>query len=516
MPIICQLCDKQYDTVISGKHLKNVHGISSVEYKAQFGKDSLSTQEYRDLRRGMSSGENNPNFGNKHTDESKQLMSEKLSGRVPHNKGKKVTDPEELQKIRDMVAKREEHYKEIGHPNVGKTLSEETKEKISISVKEYVEKHNIEILERAKIIRQTKIDNGYFDTVKNKTFEKLTNIWNNLGYNVEQHTPEHYIKLTCNKCNNIVVRNKDSNINPFVCVNCFPKKSVSEAELELYNWVSCNLNLKIIPQDKSILSNGFEIDIYIPDLSLGIEYNGLYWHSEKVGKNKWYHVTKHNKCLEKNVRLIQIFEDEWIYKKEIVKSRLLHIFNISNNLDKIYARKCTIEKISSTIAKEFHELYHIQGRGSGTIAYGLKYNNNLIAVMDFAKLSISKGQEHIENHWELTRFSVIGHIPGAASKLFKKFIDEYNPESIISYSDLRWNTGNVYLKLGFINSGNTTPNYWYIQGDKRYHRFKFRKDQLVKDGYDENLTEALIMEERGFSRIWDCGHTKWIWTKNKG
>lgn len=89
-----------------------------------------------------------------------------------------------------------------------------------------------------------------------------------------------------------------------------------------------------------------DIDVYIPSLKLGIEYNGLHWHSERLGKDKNYHLDKLNKCNEQGIKLIQIFEDEWINHREICESKLKQICGLNRN-PKIFARKCKVVEIKS-------------------------------------------------------------------------------------------------------------------------------------------------------------------------
>jgi hypothetical protein len=100
-----------------------------------------------------------------------------------------------------------------------------------------------------------------------------------------------------------------------------------------------------------------EIDIFIPSKKLAIEYNGLYWHSENFIENT-YHLDKTEDCLKQDIKLIHIFEDEWIYKKDIVKSRLLNLIGFSEN--KIYARNCEIKEVNSREALKFLDENHIQ------------------------------------------------------------------------------------------------------------------------------------------------------------
>ena len=93
---------------------------------------------------------------------------------------------------------------------------------------------------------------------------------------------------------------------------------------------------------------------------------------------------------------------------------------------------------------------------------------------------------------------------------FKRFIKDYSPAQIISFSSNDISNGNLYQKLGF-EFQKQTISYWYIKNYNRYHRYTFAKHILIRKGYDQNKTEFQIMEEEGFSRIYDSGQTKWLW-----
>jgi hypothetical protein len=103
------------------------------------------------------------------------------------------------------------------------------------------------------------------------------------------------------------------------------------------------------------------------------------------------------------------------------------------------------------------------------------------------------------------------NVVGGTSRLFKYFLDEYKPNEIISYVDRSWSTGRLYERLGFKLKEKTEPNYYYIMDGVRKHRFGFRKDKLVKDGFDPNKTEHEIMLERKMFRIYDSGSLKYVW-----
>jgi hypothetical protein len=242
---------------------------------------------------------------------------------------------------------------------------------------------------------------------------------------------------------------------------------------------------------------------------LGIEFNGLYWHSD-IYKDKNYHLDKTKLANSKGYRLIHIFEDEWINKEDIVKSIINNKLNIIDK--KIYARNCEIREVKPKESSIFLEKNHIQGKINSFIKLGLYYNNELVSLMTFGKLRKSLGSNSKDGDFEMYRFcnKLNYSIVGGASKLFKYFINNFGVNKIVSYSDNRYFDGSLYEKLGFIYNGETKPSYWYAKNINRYHRFKFRKDVLVKDGYDPNKTEKEIMKERGYNRIYDCGNKKWV------
>lgn len=259
-----------------------------------------------------------------------------------------------------------------------------------------------------------------------------------------------------------------------------------------------------------------ELDFYLSSHNLAIEVCGLYWHSEAMGKDNNYHLNKLLECTSKDIKLITIFEDEIIDKFEIVRSRLSNLLNLNN--EKIYARKCEVKEISSSITKQFNIDNHIQGHVISKINLGLYYNNTLVAVMTFGKKRKSLGSNSIENSFELLRFATLKYttVVGGASKLLKHFISKYNPKEIISYADKRWSDGNLYQTLGFKYSHSSKPNYWYTKDfTNREYRFKYRKDQLVKNyPHMAHMTESKIMNTLGYTKIWDCGNLVYVWRNN--
>lgn len=256
-----------------------------------------------------------------------------------------------------------------------------------------------------------------------------------------------------------------------------------------------------------------EIDIISHEHKIGIEFNGLYWHSD-LFKHKDYHNKKTNGMNELGYRLIHIFEDEWVQKRAICKSIILNAFKKTSK--KIYARNCVIKEVSTLDMKDFLQFNHIQGSCVSKYRYGLYFEDKLVMIATFGGNRKNLGSSSAEGEFELLRLcSVLNtNIVGGASKLFKHFIKTHQPRKITSYCDRRYGTGTLYYNLGFTYMYTTSPNYFYVKGNDRFNRYIFRKDLLVSQGYDNDKTEAIIMKERGYNRITDCGAMKFVWTCN--
>jgi len=186
---------------------------------------------------------------------------------------------------------------------------------------------------------------------------------------------------------------------------------------------------------------------------------------------------------------------------------------------RIYARKCQIKTIDYNISKLFLETNHLQGSCISKINLGLYYKDELVSVMTFGGLRKNLGSKAEEGSWELLRFcnKLNTTIVGGAQKLFVSFINTYRPQRIISYADRCWTSTTqttLYDRLNFRLLGVTKPNYFYINSKefKRENRFNYRKDILVKEGYDSRKSEKEIMSERGFLRIYNSGQLKYEWT----
>jgi very-short-patch-repair endonuclease len=286
-----------------------------------------------------------------------------------------------------------------------------------------------------------------------------------------------------------------------------PNIIVSKYEIQLAEFFK-ELGVDYVLNDRKILE-GREIDIYLPSYKLGIEIDGLYWHSEKYISNKKYHCEKTEMANSKGIDIIRITDYEINNKFDIVKNRILAKIGKSQ---KIYARKCNIIEISNSIYEDFMHTYHIQGYAKSKYKVALEHEGKIVAIMSFAKSRYNKKYQY-----ELIRYASVGIIIGGMSRLFSYFVNKYDPQSIISYSDIRWNNGTGYQKIGMVLTDTTKPNYWYIIDGIPAHRSKYQKHKLknILKTYDETLTEYENMKNNGYSRYWDCGNKVFTWKKEE-
>ena len=402
--------------------------------------------------------------------------------------------------------KKETILKKYGVDNVFKL--DEVKEKIKTT---NLIKYGVEHLSKDKEYHSKKIDK-IKTHCKEKLKKNILEDYSNTDFDVHVDDDMLYFLNLCDKHNIFKISKNNfhsrKKIGKNICTKCFPINELSSfAEKEINNFIKTEINLSPI----KIKIEGSEIDVYIPTRGFGIEYNGLYWHSDRyVDKN--YHLLKTKKCERNNIKLLQIFEDEWRDKEDIVKSIIKNKLGVSEL--KIYARKTIIKEVSPKEAVKFLNENHIQGFVGSNIKLGLYYKDELVSLMTFGKKRVSMGSKSSEEgEYEMLRFcnKINTSVVGGASKLLRFFEINYKPKSILSFADRRYSDGNLYDKLGFDFIGETKPNYFYFEKDKnvRRHRFKFRKDALIKEGYDPNKSEREIMEERGFLRIYDCGQLKY-------
>ena len=352
------------------------------------------------------------------------------------------------------------------------------------------------------------IRNKMIKTRYNKYNSYIKQLYPDLDINVIR---ESEFQIKCDKCkktfniSSVLLRHRKLLYKTELCTICNPIGSykITSGHQEIIDYIN-SLGIKCLINDRSIL-NGKEIDIYLPDHRIGIEYNGVYWHSE-IHKPKNYHIEKYKLADKNDCKLLQIWGDDWSSKSEIIKSRIRYLIH---KTDKIWARKCQIRKVTDKDSKIFLNRNHLQGWCVSKHRYGLYYNNELVSIMTFGKLRINLGSKGSSSEYELLRFcNLIGNsVIGGASRLLKYFIMEIKPSSISTWSTNDWSFTDFYQKIGFTKIKTSEPNYFWSDKEIRHNRWNFRKDKLIKDGYSPEISEVEIMHQRGYFRCWDSGNT---------
>lgn len=281
--------------------------------------------------------------------------------------------------------------------------------------------------------------------------------------------------------------------------------TVSEAERQICAMLAEHTT--VVRSSRNIIAPK-ELDMYLPEFNIAIEYCGLYWHSENMNKDRHYHLSKLTACNDKGIRLITIFEDEWRENSNLVMLSLLHMIK-KNNAVACPARSCKVQVVPGVEEAAFLDKYHIQGHGPGSLSYGLYDSDQLVAIMTFI---VKKGGVFI-----LNRYATSKPVVGGFSKLLAHFKTNNTWTSVISFADRRWSEGDLYYKAGFMLDGVVPPDYAYTYGSKRFHKFNFRHKNLAKilPNYDSTLSEAENMKRSKYDRIWNCGLLRFKITNTK-
>lgn len=307
-----------------------------------------------------------------------------------------------------------------------------------------------------------------------------------------------------------------ANLASMRCEKCEPS-SLSSYEFELVDLIE-KLGFEPVqtfPLENTRTKHGVKtIDVYIPEKQLGIEINGVYWHSD-LYKGPNDHLIKTREAKEAGINLLQITDIDWLRSREICESMIKAKLGCLDR--RVYARKCILSELSARDYRAFCEANHIQGYAPASVRYGLHdETGSLVAAIGFSKSRYFKDDET----FELVRYctSLDTSVVGGFSRLLKQF-----DHNVISYCNLSYSDGNVYEKTGFEFVRTTKPNYWYFNRNKMclYSRQKFQKHMLPKrkeegllSNLDMNLTEGENMSNNGYLKYYDCGNK--VYLKRKG
>jgi hypothetical protein len=296
-------------------------------------------------------------------------------------------------------------------------------------------------------------------------------------------------------------------VNNTGCPDCWAASFVSKPEQAIYDYLT-SLGLESEQSNRKILGKRQELDIYIPSKNVAIEFNGLYWHSEAQGKDETYHRNKWLACKDNGIQLIQVWEDEWTRNPEQVKRMLAHKLGVSSER-KVFARKTTVAPISKLEVEVFLNENHVQGFASGSYYLGLreKVSDELIAVLVLKKESGTSGKV-----LNIIRYATSANVVGGFTKLLSYAEKTYKPEAFITFADHGVSDGGLYENNGFIADKELAPDYMYVVGGERKHKFGYRLKRFQNDPdllWEEGLTERQLAALNGLERIWDSGKTRY-------
>lgn len=257
---------------------------------------------------------------------------------------------------------------------------------------------------------------------------------------------------------------------------------LSNAELEILDFIKELGFSDTIKSNRNIIKP-YEIDIYIPSLKIGIEYNGLKWHSDEFKTNKLYHLNKLEMCKEKGVELIQIFEDEYVKHKDAVLNRLKYILLQQDSA--INHEKLNCKIISEEASSLFTNKFNTEAFKPSDSYVGCYMNNELIGTMSllYNKNSaiISQFSENsTDNHDVIFK------------SLFNFAKETFKTNEIIITADRRWLSSketSLYESLGFEKAEILGATFKYIVNNER-----------VSESADEST-----------HKIWDCGSIKFVY-----
>ena len=285
----------------------------------------------------------------------------------------------------------------------------------------------------------------------------------------------------------------------------------------LTQWLS-KQNISYIPHFvHSGSTSQQQLTAFLPDYHIAIwvidteKYHGF----TMEGYSQYHAQTVQDAYARIGIHVMVVFDVEWLTKFRIITSKILHMTNRSPNPVYISGRKLEIQLIDGTSAAQFYDAYHIQGGCSAKYHIGAYYQMELVTVMSFSLPRIS-GERKIDGSYELVRFATKDPyiIRGAFSKLLTWFRTQYAPSCIFSFAHGRFSKShqNVYETCGFQYESRSTPNYYYISPDgyQLKHKFAFAKKKLINDGFPAEMTETEIMKLRGYRRVWETGHHKFI------
>jgi len=208
--------------------------------------------------------------------------------------------------------------------------------------------------------------------------------------------------------------------------------------------------------------------------------------------------------------LVHLWEDIWRLNCKGVLSRAKSFLGLNKTL---HARKAMLVELDSLQAAKFFNDTHLQGFVRAKYYYGLRVDNELIAMAGFSELRPMKSKGVGYTSAELIRFaSKDGYtITGGLSKLIKHFVKIKKPDDLMSYADRDWSLGNGYYQLGFELTSITDPAYLYVElaSLQRYFAHRLPKRILTDFNAQKEVNLKEYLAKNGFKEVFNTGNLKY-------
>ena len=265
-----------------------------------------------------------------------------------------------------------------------------------------------------------------------------------------------------------------------------------------------------IKYEREFLLQKYSYDFKVGNILVEINPTATHnTHFNPYGKNRIdtnYHKNKSNLAKDSGYSVIHVFDWDDIDK----------VVQLLRDRETVYARKCEVIFVNEVDANKYLDTYHLQGTCRGQkFRLGLYYKNQLVSLMTFGKSRFNKNCEY-----ELLRYCASHNVIGGAEKLFKYFVNNYKPNSIVSYCDTSKFSGKVYDVLGFKYVKINSPRkHWYSKKEKRHITdgllLRQGYDRLFKENHGKGTSNEELILSRGYLPVYDCGQATYIWENQK-
>lgn len=421
------------------------------------------------------------NYGSKTPLENKEIYQKTYESNIVNHDGKYYLATEEARELSNEAHRTEEYRK------WAKETYDPSKRKQAI-IDKYGVDNVFKLKEFQDRIKQTNLDRygvdnpGKFPEIITRRMETrmLSNIKNQEEFNkdfilskfiadnkFDIETCAQYFGLTVYAINYFKIKFGIEYPN-LVSVN-------NTLESEFYQYVQSLTNEEIIRHERKLFDYKMELDIYIPTRKIAFEFNGNYWHSQNIGAPKEYHLWKTQMCKSKGIRLIHIWEHEWVKSKEKCKDFISSIFKEKVNDENGYA--CIVEnRYLKTINYNYFD--------ENSIKIMFRSNNKIISIVEFI--------EKDKNNWEIVSFT--GDLFNL-DQILKCFKSKFNPESISILLDLSKYDNEYFINNGFVLDNLIEPTYFWVKSGNIYaDNDLVTKFDINKENFNELLNDTKFLK----------------------